>query len=522
MTSILSYVYSSSYGLSLLALIFWFYFKGNKEYSRLAGKVFLLSFLTYLVSLGIGPSGISSKLIILSRDLIILAVVARFFSLFKNNAVIFLGMLIALAGTFKLGYFDYLVKSYKQQKIWPKALAAGGLDETAELLVDFKPQTTTADLEKLLSDYNVKVSPAFTSIASPNITELDEYYVVDVPTKYVGQIDKIQAIIASSDLADHVEDNEVLSLNPLDGDPEKSPKKSYGINDPDIENLWAFDKMGQDQLYDLIRSQKIKPKKKATIAILDTGVDSKHEDIKENYTSFASKFDDDPHSHGTHCAGIAAAVSNNKKGIASFTPENGFTQVASVKVLNRYGMGSQRSIINGILKAADNGADVISMSLGGPSDDSKQKAYIKAVKYANAKGAIVICAAGNENVNAMERSPANVDGVITVSAIDKDLNKASFSNTVQDCKRGIAAPGVNIYSTIPNNKYAFYNGTSMACPYVAGLVGLLKSVNPDLTTDEVYKILNETGVKTGSTKLTGNFIQSAAALNEIIETKILK
>ena len=230
-----------------------------------------------------------------------------------------------------------------------------------------------------------------------------------------------------------------------------------------------------------------------------------------------SKHDNDPRGHGTHCAGIAAAVSNNGKGVASFSQNNEFVEVASIKVLNSMGMGTQKSIIDGIIEAADSGADVISMSLGGRSNQAKQTAYKKAVKYANQKGAIVVAAAGNSNRNAKEFSPVNAPGIIGVSAVDMELNRAVFSNYVQDIEMGIAAPGVDIYSTIPGNKYATYNGTSMATPYVAGLLGLMKSINPDLSTKKAHEILQSSGVKTKATKETGYFIQPAIAVKTMMD-----
>jgi thermitase len=81
---------------------------------------------------------------------------------------------------------------------------------------------------------------------------------------------------------------------------------------------------------------------------------------------------------------------------------------------------------------------------------------------------------------------------------------------------GVAAPGVVIYSTIPGNQYASYSGTSMATPYVAGLLGLLKSLKPELTTEEAYKILNETGMDTRNTGTTGKFIQPYQAVKKML------
>jgi len=88
---------------------------------------------------------------------------------------------------------------------------------------------------------------------------------------------------------------------------------------------------------------------------------------------------------------------------------------------------------------------------------------------------------------------------------------------VQNVPFGIAAPGVNIYSTFPKNQYKTFNGTSMACPYVAGLVGLMKSINPEIKTKEVYEILDKTGRNTKNTNQTGKLIQPASAVAEMLK-----
>ncbi len=316
---------------------------------------------------------------------------------------------------------------------------------------------------------------------------------------------------------DWVEVNEVINIDPMPAKKLPEVNKKFGLNDPGIQHLWAFEAMNMDQLYNFLEKNNIKPQKKALVAILDTGVDAEHEDINGNFKSIESQYDNDPQGHGTHCAGIAGAVSNNNKGTASYSRDNNYYQVSSIKVLNANGMGTQQSIISGILKAADKGADVISLSLGGPSNQSRQRAYKKAVAYANKKGAIVVVAAGNSNRNAKNYSPANAPGVIAVSAVDNELNRAVFSNYIQDIDMGIAAPGVNIYSTIPANKYASYNGTSMATPYVAGLMGLMKSIKPDLKTKEAYNLLKNNGIKTKNTRFTGKFIQPANTVKDLVK-----
>jgi thermitase len=127
----------------------------------------------------------------------------------------------------------------------------------------------------------------------------------------------------------------------------------------------------------------------------------------------------------------------------------------------------------------------------------------------------VVVAAGNSDEDAADFCPANAKGVITVSAIDENNNKAEFSNFINNVGMGIAAPGVNIYSTMPNNTYKYLNGTSMATPYVAGLLGIMKSLNPDLTTQEAYEILKNSGIDTKNTSQTGKLIQPAEAVKRM-------
>jgi len=366
-----------------------------------------------------------------------------------------------------------------------------------------------------MKKYGITATTAFTDIGSPDMTSLDDYYVLDLPAGV--SISDIMNELTASGFTDWVEVNEVIKTDLNVGKAPTKINREFGLDDPGIGNLWGFEKMELDKLYALLSSQKVKPKKEALVAILDTGVDSGHEDIADNFKSINKRYDNDPQGHGTHCAGIAAAVSNNKKGIASYAPNNDFMDVTSVKVLNQWGMGTQRDIIKGMLLAADRGADVISMSLGGPSNDKSQKAYNDAVRYANKKGAIVVVAAGNESQDATKVSPANCQGVITVSAVDQKLAKATFSNEVHNLKMGIAAPGVNIYSTFPKNEYKFFNGTSMATPYVAGLLGLMKSLNPDLTPKEAHRILTATGIDTNDSHKTGKFIQPAAVVEAMLK-----
>ncbi len=514
----LSILYPLSFFVSLLGLILWFYYQGNPRMSRSMSSTFLLGFFVYLFSLAFSDGELSDKFLILCRDMVVLALVSQFFNFFRKNKIVFFTMLAVLYGLVHFKLFKFWQQSLPQAAVEQTDFDLSQADPEGELLIELKEGHQLDELEAISSTYGLSWQAAF-SPARPGTTELDDYYLVNIPKAALAEANQIKAALSSSELVDWMEINEQIQLDPSEAAiSRKAPgRRAYGINDPGISQLWGFDEMQIDQLYELLKNSKSKAAKKARIFILDTGVDGKHEDLRANYRSLKNKYDNDPIGHGTHCAGIAAAVSNNGLGIASFSVDNQYVEVSSVKVLNSFGGGTQTTIIKGIIEAADNGADVISMSLGGFSSDKRQRAYKKAVEYAKQQGAIVLAAAGNSNQNAIGYSPANTPGIITVAAVDTQLNRASFSNFVNDLEMGISAPGVHIYSTIPNNKYTSFNGTSMATPYVAGLVGLMKSLRPQLTAEEVYKILEKSGKATGNTAETGKFIQPAAAIRFLLK-----
>lgn len=509
-----SNLYPFTFVLSLAALSGWFFFRDNEHRSDFLRKIFFGSFAAFSACWLFSEGQWAYKFPALLRELVVLGVVPIALSIFRKNKWVFIAALFVALFGLRAFYFEKLKNTFPQAD-FPKesttAISAPiGLDPNGELLIEIKEGSQLADIQAVLKKYHLVATPAFAP-KDAAATDLDDYFVVDVPA--VQDFPKVKIELANLAAVEWLEENEQVSISPMEVQPMQpipGANKKFGINDPGLNNLWGFEAMKVDELYNILKDKK--PKKRALIAILDTGVDANHEDLKANFTSMKSAYDVDKAGHGTHCAGIAAAVSNNGVGVASFSQNNDYVRVTSVKVLSDGGSGTQQSIINGMLEAADKGADVLSLSLGGLSSDSRQRAYQKALDYANKKGCIVVVAAGNANRNAKEFVPANVEGVITVSAVDTVLGRASFSNMVTDVKMGVAAPGVKIYSTIPGSIYATMNGTSMATPYVAGLLGLMKSLKPDLTTKEAYQILNETGLETKNTKETGRLIQPANAV----------
>lgn len=221
------------------------------------------------------------------------------------------------------------------------------------------------------------------------------------------------------------------------------------------------------------------------IAVLDTGVDTLHQDLSERIMDGYNALDEsdnveDGHGHGTHVAGIIGAVTNNVTGIAGTSWNN---KLMPIKVLDEYGEGSLYEVAAGIRWAVDHGAKVINMSLGDPQ--FSQILY-DAVRYAYEHDVVLIAAAGNDNVD-QPMFPAGYDEVLAVSAVNRDAEKAVFSNYGEHID--VAAPGENIPSTFPDNQYVFMSGTSMAAPHVTGLAGLIRSIRPDLTNDEVLEVI---------------------------------
>lgn len=451
------------------------------------------------------------------RDLVVISAISSLFILLKKNQFISIVALVGLTAAVPTIY-DYLTVSLKppaketikQVEILEEPKTS--YDPEAEILIELFSGKNIRNLDEIKQKYDLSITPAF-SPKDHTKTDLDDYYAVDIPKDSKFGFDQILDELRQQRIVEWVEPNEVLQNTPLESDvlPVK-PIKKYAVNDPLNESRWDYAALKMNDYYKYIDQQKIKPRKKAKLFILDTGVDAQHEDIKGQFKIFNEYSATDEVGHGTHCTGIAAAISNNKIGVSSMIPTPAFVEVSGIKVLSGFGFGTQKTIIDGIINAVDAGADVISMSLGGRSSQSREKAYDEAIQYARNHGTIVITAAGNSGNDAAGYSPANSQYVLCVAAIDQQLKRTAFSNTLQHIKYGIAAPGKDIHSTYPNNEYKTYSGTSMAAPFVAGLVTMMKSLKPELTVEDVHYYLHKTGLQTDEPLKTGNIIQPKAAI----------
>lgn len=307
-------------------------------------------------------------------------------------------------------------------------------------------------------------------------------------------------------------------------------------NDTDLDSQYSVDLDAAANIQVSKAWTVTKGSKQVVIAVVDTGVDLDHEDLPGKIWSNAGEIadngsDDDGNgliddvhgwdfvhdnnnpnpeicdgsndgiTHGTHVSGIAAGKTNNDLGIAGIGWK---TKVMALQVGECDGSMTDEDIANAIEYAVMMGADVINLSLGGFGQSSVLESVVGDAIDA---GVTVVAAAGNNGIN-IDRfpfEPATIDGVITVAATDENDEPASFSNFGTNSVE-IAAPGVNIYSTVfyddtdPNFqiKYDSYSGTSMATPVVAGVVSLLKAQAPNLTPAEITTLLTSSAKDVGS------------------------
>ena len=282
---------------------------------------------------------------------------------------------------------------------------------------------------------------------------------------------------------------------------------------PDVANLG-----GNNWGNDLVKAPEVWARgytgQGIVVAVVDTGVDYTHSDLDANmwvntrevagngldddgngYVDDVRGWDfigndNDPrdgNGHGTHVAGTIAGE-NNGTGVTGVAYN---ARIMAVKVLSDSGSGSNSSVANGIRYAANNGAQVINLSLGGGYSSD----IYSAIQYATGRGSIVVMASGNEGAS-QPGYPAfhATEYGLSIGAVDSNSRIASFSNRAgtNSAMRHVVAPGVSVYSTVPNNGYASYNGTSMATPHAAGVVALMLSANGGLSHAQVRDMVTGT------------------------------
>ncbi|MGP1909985.1 Ig-like domain-containing protein [Metabacillus sp. JX24] len=267
---------------------------------------------------------------------------------------------------------------------------------------------------------------------------------------------------------------------------------------------WSLENTGQNEGapgadIDFLGLEKLLKGMKLTntlISVVDTGTNYTLQDLqsvtrKDLGKDFVNQDGDamDDNDHGTHVAGTIAAVNNN---FYSMTGINQFSRILPVKALDESGSGDMADVALGIRHAVDKGAKVINLSLGSTSySDAVEQELI----YAKKKGVTVVAASGNDGEEAISY-PGSSEYVIGVGATDNQDILADFSNYGEELD--IVAPGVGIPSLTHNGEVMYASGTSMATPHVAAVAGLIYSINPNVTPDEVKKLLTLNSVDLGT------------------------
>ncbi|HEY9857103.1 MAG TPA: S8 family serine peptidase, partial [Stenomitos sp.] len=321
----------------------------------------------------------------------------------------------------------------------PQEFRADGVAKK-QVLVSFKSRLSTAELATFERRVGMKVKRNMTAIGSALVT------ITGTPEAAVAKLQK-DAAVKSAEFDRAALLDEVTVNDPSRG-------KQYALDTVKANAAWGLT-MGSD---------------KVVVGIVDSGVDLEHPDLKpkllEGYNTVTpGQAPKDDVGHGTHVAGIAAAIANNSEGIAGLAAN---CKILPVKVLGA-GSGSTATVAEGIIWAADHGADVINMSLG---FYEANESVGKAVNYALGKNVVIVATMGNDNIE-RKRYPAAFPGVIAVGSTDEKDAKSSFSNYGDWIS--VSAPGSNIFSTFPTypvqisgtKGYASLSGTSMAAPLVA-------------------------------------------------------
>lgn len=375
----------------------------------------------------------------------------------------------------------YKTDSGNSMATLPKVMSAANTEAGAFVVSDYSTEGLTGT--QVVTVKGASINDAITSYsANPNVLYAEPDYIISL---YPNQ-----------------------PVSASDNNPSFSTTSAALVNDPEFSLQWGL-KNNANPSADIKAPDAwtiTKGSSSVVIAIVDTGVEYTHSDLSGNIWkntgeipnngkdddrngyvddvygwNFAGKNGNptDDNGHGTHCAGIIAAVTNNNNGVAGVCWK---AQIMPLKFLTASGSGYVSDAISAILYANKMGAHIISNSWGGSQSSQALKDAIDASK------AVVVCAAGNSGVNTDSKpqypSAYSSSNIIAVAATDKNDNLASFSN-YGISSVDIAAPGVDIRSTYRGSQFKTISGTSMATPFVSGVAGLVKATNPGMSNSQI-------------------------------------
>ena len=398
----------------------------------------------------------------------------------------------------------------------PLVVGEGEDHNDAEVLVRFKPGVSEERMEEIAASLNDRVEDEIESVEGLTaIDDLDDRQAEQVAEEY-----------ASLPEVEYAEPNFRIELeDPRGIDYSRSfsqPSAAAGPNDPLLGEQWGLVNTGQRNgraeadISAVAAWEKTQGSKKVVVAVLDSGVDYTHPDLagnmwhrpddmemyvdeqlgvmddSEGFSAVESERDPmDENGHGTHCAGIVGAEGDNNLGIVGV---NWHVEIMPLKFMGRGGFGSTKDAIeaiNYVIARKKDGVNVrvISASWG---STARSKALEDVIRKAGEADILFIAAAGNDGANADKRphfpSGYNLPNVLAVAALDRRDELASFSNYGAKGVH-VAAPGKEILSTWLGGGYEEHSGTSMATPFVAGVAGLVLSVEPNLSVKELRERL---------------------------------
>jgi thermitase len=360
--------------------------------------------------------------------------------------------------------------------------ALQSVNAATALFVQFKPNTSASQERAEIASFGGRVMTTY-----PNGPQLVQLAPWASASAAVSQL-QAQPDVVYAEVDATVHDDAIPAVLP---------------NDPQLGQQWALTTIDAPQAWAISTG-----KSSVIVAVLDTGLDTNNPDFAgrlwTNPTANSDGFFGDVHGwnfvsgngnimdnngHGTHVTGILAATGNNGVGVAGV---NWGAQIMPLKVLDSNGNGSTDTAVSAIYFAVQHGAKVINASWGG---DIFSATMLAALQYANQNGVVFVTAAGNESSNndQVTTYPASyrTPNELVVAAIDPNGSLASYSNfgpsTVD-----IAAPGTNVLSTVLNDQYQDYTGTSMSTPFVAGTVALLAGLHPSLTATQLVEEVKAT------------------------------
>ena len=341
----------------------------------------------------------------------------------------------------------------------PPQRSAEGPWAKGRVLIVTKPGLLATEVGKIAGAEHGKAS----RIGNSNV------FVIDLPPQ--ASETAVQARLKNNPHIEAVELDQIVPLN--------------SSNDPYFGSQWHLSKIGAPSAWATTSGTNV------TIAILDTGVDGAHPDLKDRMVAGYNFYDgntntSDVHGHGTAVAGTAAATLNNGTGVASVA---GAAKIMPIRVSDLQGYGSWSAFTNGLTWAADRGARVANISYLVSGSASVQSA----ASYFRSKGGLVVTSAGNY---AKDEGIAPNGTLISVSATSSSDALASFSSYGKFVD--VSAPGAGIYTTTRGGGYKSWNGTSFSSPATAGVVALMMAANPSLPPTEVEKLLFGTAVDLGT------------------------